>query len=109
MYIFANATINSIKILSSNFVSRTYFLASIKVALLSTLRSIEFSNVAILINDLTKFIDNIMPGLYNLKKTYPTEVELVAKIDSIIVTLIDFKDKTRARPINIFRHRALSE
>ena len=50
-----------------------------------------------------------MPGLYNLKKTYPTEVELVAKIDSIIVTLIDFKDKTRYRQVNILRHRALSE
>ena len=66
-------------------------------------------NMKLLISELTKFIDNIMPGLYNLKKTYPTEIELVAKIDSIIVTLIDFKDKTRARPINIFRHRALSE
>jgi len=66
-------------------------------------------NMTLLINDLTKFIDNIMPGLYNLKKTYPTEVELVAKIDSIIVTLIDFKDKTRVRQVNILRHRALSE
>jgi hypothetical protein len=65
--------------------------------------------IKLLIADLTKFVDNIMPGLYNLKKTYPTEKELVAKIDSIIVTLIDFKDKTRDRPINVLRYRALSE
>ena len=50
--------------------------------------------IKLLIADLTKFVDNIMPGLYNLKKTYPTEKELVAKIDSIIVTLIDFKKET---------------
>ena len=66
----------------------------------------------LLISDLTKFIDNLMPGLYNLKKTYPNEKELVAKIDSIIVTLIDFKDKTRDRPEikgAPLRYRALSE
>jgi len=66
------------------------------------------------ISKITEFIDDIMPGLYNLKKTYPEESNLVAKIDSIIVTLIDFKDSTRKNTnINIvntvLRQRAFSE
>lgn len=60
-----------------------------------------------LVKDVTAFIDIIMPGLYNLKKTYPAEVKLVAKIDSIIITLIDFKDKTRSAA-SIIRERAKS-
>ena len=36
-------------------------------------------------------IDEIMPGLYSLKKTYPDTKEMIAKVDSIILTLIDFK------------------
>ena len=66
------------------------------------------------ISKITAFIDNIMTGLYNLKKTYPESSNLVAKIDSIIVTLIDFKDTTR-KSINItivqnvLRQRAFSE
>jgi len=39
------------------------------------------------------FTDKILPGLYSLKKTYPEEKKMVAKVDSIILTLIDFKDK----------------
>ena len=65
-----------------------------------------------LISDITIFINDLMPGLYNLKKTYPCEKELVAKIDSIIVTLIDFKDKTRKKILinsMFFRLRTLSE
>ena len=38
------------------------------------------------------FIDDIVPGLYNLKKTYSDTNKIIAKIDSIILTLIDFKD-----------------
>ena len=40
-----------------------------------------------------EFVDVILPGLYSLKKTYPETKEMVAKVDSIILTLIDFKDK----------------
>lgn len=43
--------------------------------------------------DTQEFIDDITPGLYSLKKTYPDCKEMVAKVDSIILTLIDFKDK----------------
>ena len=38
-----------------------------------------------------KCADGIITGLYNLKKTYPEEKKLLCKIDSIILTLIDFK------------------
>ncbi len=66
-------------------------------------------NMRLLIKEVTQLIDDITPGLYNLKKTYPEEKKLVAKIDSIIITLIDFKDKTRVPQNTILRHRALSE
>lgn len=59
-----------------------------------------------------EFIDEILPGLYSLKKTYPTCKEMVAKVDSIILTLIDFKDrsdelirqKERTSGINLMIH-----
>ncbi len=41
----------------------------------------------------TDFINELIPGLYNLKKTYPDSTEITAKIDSIILTLFDFKTK----------------
>ena len=40
------------------------------------------------------FINEILPGLNNQKKTYNDCVEMVAKVDSIILTLLDFKEKT---------------
>ena len=43
--------------------------------------------------DTKTFVDEILPGLYSLKKTYPECKKMVAKVDSIILTLIDFKDK----------------
>jgi hypothetical protein len=49
-----------------------------------------------LTKNIRTFIDNILVGLYNLKKTYPDCKEVVAKVDSIILTLIDFKDKSEA-------------
>ena len=35
--------------------------------------------------------NSLMTGLYTLKNTYPYEKELICKIDSIILSLIDFK------------------
>jgi len=51
----------------------------------------QYSKMAL---NVRKFIDTILPGLYSLKKTYPTTKEIIAKVDSIILTLIDFKNKT---------------
>ena len=42
-------------------------------------------------NNIKKLINRIIPGLYNLKKTYSDEKKIVAKVDSIILILIDFK------------------
>ena len=46
-----------------------------------------------LTKEVKEFVDVILPGLYSLKKTYPETKEMVAKVDSIILTLIDFKYK----------------
>ena len=53
------------------------------------------------------FINRLIPGLYNLKKTYDNYNQLVCKIDSIILILIDFKDKISIKngPQIIFHHR----
>ena len=53
------------------------------------------------------FINRLIPGLYNLKKTYDNYDQLVCKIDSIILILIDFKNKISIKkgPRIIFRHR----
>lgn len=51
----------------------------------------------------TNLVNNIIPGLYNLKKTYEkndVESKLCYKIDSIIFTLIDFKTEMK-KPILI--------
>jgi hypothetical protein len=42
---------------------------------------------------LLHFINDIIQGLYNLKKTYLEERKIVSKVDSIILILIDFKEK----------------
>ena len=47
-----------------------------------------------LIKAIREFINDIIPGLYNLKQTYSDSVKMVAKVDSIILTLLDFKEKT---------------
>ena len=46
--------------------------------------------------NIREFINSILVGLYNLKKTYPDCKEVVSKVDCIILTLIDFKDKSES-------------
>jgi len=62
--------------------------------LLKNLEVDPFCQYAKMAMDVRKFINSILPGLYSLKKTYPDTKEVIAKVDSIILTLIDFKDKT---------------
>ena len=45
-----------------------------------------------LCEEIVLFINDLMIGLYNLKTTYPDYKEIRCKIDSIILTLIDFKE-----------------
>lgn len=69
-------------------------------------------------NDLVDLVKGIIPGLYNLKTTYNNSTKgsdgemLSIKIDSIILTLIDFKDEINninvVNTINQLRARTLS-
>lgn len=46
------------------------------------------------LTNIHKFISKITPGLYNLKKTYNNNNKIKAQIDSVILTLLDFKNET---------------
>jgi len=64
--------------------------------------------------NLKDLANSLMTGLYTLKKTYPTEVRLICKIDSIILSLIDFKSSIGEKleiqiPIVAQRQRAFSD
>lgn len=72
----------------------------------------EYNNSDVIIikvnQNIEQFIDEIIPGLHNLKKTYKDEKKLVAKIESIILTFIDYKDfleKERRQKENREKHR----
>lgn len=43
--------------------------------------------------EVSRFINDILPGLYSLKETYEDFEEMRIKVDSIITTLIDYKDQ----------------
>ena len=58
-----------------------------------------------LIDEMILFINDLMVGLYNLKTTYPDYNDIRCKIDSIIMTLIDFKEGVNAQPIRLMGRR----
>jgi len=58
-----------------------------------------------LINEIILFINDLMVGLYNLKTTYPDYKDIKCKIDSIIMTLIDFKESVNTQPIKLMCRR----
>ena len=62
--------------------------------LVNNLEVDPFCKYAKMAKDVRVFIDSILPGLYSLKKTYPNTEKMKAKVDSIILTLLDFKEKT---------------
>jgi hypothetical protein len=43
--------------------------------------------------EVSRFINDILPGLYSLKETYNDYDKMKNKVDSIITTLIDYKDQ----------------
>ena len=45
-----------------------------------------------LVDEIVVFVNELMIGLYNLKTTYPDYKKIQCKIDSIILTLMDFKE-----------------
>ena len=58
-----------------------------------------------LIDEMILFINDLMVGLYNLKTTYPDYEDIKCKIDSIIMTLIDFKESANIQPIKLMGRR----
>ena len=58
------------------------------------------------------FIIKMVKGLYNLKQTYPKNEDIVCRIDSIILTLCECKERletTNIPTISSFRIRAFSQ
>lgn len=53
----------------------------------------DYENVKSFTNNTITFINKIIPGLYSIKKTYPDFQDILARVDSIILVLIDFKNK----------------
>ncbi len=62
---------------------------------LDAVRRSSAGRYSALVRRIHSFVNEIMPGLHNLKSTYPDFVKLKCKVDSIITTLIDFKDEMR--------------
>ena len=80
----------TIEYLNEDFINFMKFLDD----LLKNLEVDPFCQYSKIAEEVRTLIDEILPGLYSLKKTYPDTREMIAKVDSIILTLIDFKDKT---------------
>ena len=57
----------------------------------SEVTSINYMYYSSLLKNIAEFINKLIPGLYNLKQTYKEDNKMTAKIDSIILILIDFK------------------
>ena len=55
-------------------------------------------------NEICLFINDSIMGLYNLKKTYTECKEMTCRIDSIILTLIDYKDTAKEKIDKILGH-----
>ena len=81
--------------LDKDFTKFAKFLDLIKIEI-QTFNSIYYKKLS---SNIKKLINRIIPGLYNLKKTYSDEKKIVAKVDSIILTLIDFKTEMSKKKI----------
>lgn len=83
------------------------FIQSSKKGLLLAL----YDEQKLLTKEIEKFVSNMVQGLYILKKTYPDTAEIKCRIDSIIITLCEFKTKLSEAVGNthISRIRALSQ
>ena len=58
-----------------------------------------------ILDEMILFINDLMVGLYNLKTTYPNYEDIKCKIDSIIMTLIDFKESINTQPTRLMGRR----
>ena len=67
------------------------FLDNVSTSLAET----KINEFYILAQNCINFINKIITGLYSLKETYNNDNEMENRIDAIILTLIDFKNKTQ--------------
>ena len=72
------------------------------------------SRYRLLGKNLKDLANSLITGLYTLKNTYPKEAKLICKIDSIILSLIDFKRSIGEKleiqmPLAEQRQRAFSD
>jgi hypothetical protein len=66
----------------------------------------DYENVKKFTNNTISFINKIIPGLYSIKKTYPDYPDILARVDSIILVLIDFKTKSsKIMKMKLERHK----
>ena len=77
----------TIEYLNHDFESFTVFLQK----LLEKLDLDKFNLYGTIVYEINNFVKELIKGLYNLKKTYYDYKKMVATIDSIILTLLDFK------------------
>lgn len=49
------------------------------------------------IETINALITDILPGLYSFKQTYPKYQELISLVDSVILTLLDFKNTSKVK------------
>jgi len=76
---------------------------------LASIRKKKESDIVILGKRTTIFINSIIPGIYTLKTTYPSYDDLHAKVDSIILVLLDFNNEFRRESYgNVTRRRSQS-
>ena len=92
------------KHLDEDFTEYMKFLDKILGSLIFSLDA-RYINLAKKVRELS---DSIMSGLYKLKFTYPEEKELICKIDSIILAIIDYKSSLSEK-LNVKRARAFSD
>jgi len=87
---YCEGRIKTVEYLDNDFTEFMKFLDE----LITNLEVDPFCKYAKMAKDVRVFIDSILTGLYSLKKTYPNTEKMKAKVDSIILTLLDFKEKT---------------
>ena len=83
---------NTLSYLDTDFADFSKLLDNISLSNKYITTNISYSNICLKV---INFIDQITPGLYNLKQTYSGTSILVKKIDSIILKLIQFKETVR--------------
>ena len=84
---YAENRFKTIDYVNHDFNNLTTFLQKV----LNKLEDDKFNLYGSIVKEINVFVKEIIKGLYNLKKTYGDYKKMEATIDSIILTLLDFK------------------